>query len=537
MRLKLPVVALIFISLMISKCAIGPPPPMPISEYGSNIRIGIAENLESLSFETNGDINIYDQNDRILASAYWGRKWRVRLTGTSAVNMRFRLLHQEVSRQEVAERLAADLEDRGYDTIIKQLKKKKLRNAEFGNDLYYQVFLKPIFYSESEAKSYQEKIGDQVTTTILPFFESRPKGSVILISDDTGEQFQSPGLIRVQGKLFTLKTIAGKDYHFEREEPRAYRNRLEFWIDRFGGLTVVNEIPIEIYLGGVIGSEMNAKFPLEALKAQAIAARGYTLAWTGKLHRLSPFDLCDEVHCHVYGGVDREAESVIQAANETRGQVLMYGDQICDTRYAAVCGGHSENNEDVWNNQSQPYLRGHLDSEYTDSFRSNYLNDETRVRKWIESSPDVFCNTTKTPVPEALNYTKKYFRWSVRYSRDELSKIIADKTGKNIGTLNEIIPLERGVSGRIKKVELRGTRRSIIVERELEIRKALSTNYLYSSCFVVDRAANDFIIKGAGWGHGVGMCQTGAAMMALNGFNYRDILSHYYQNSKIVKLY
>jgi hypothetical protein len=211
MTIKLPVVALIFISLMISKCAIGPPPPMPISDYGPNIRIGIAENLESLSFETNGDIDIYDQNDRMLASAYWGRKWRVRLTGTSAVNMRYRLLHQEVNQQDVAERLAANLGNRGYDAVIKQLKKKRLHNAEFGTELSYQVFLKPIFYSESEAKAYQERINAEMTTTILPFFESRPKGSVILISEDTGEQFQSPGLIRVQGKLFTFKTTAGKD--------------------------------------------------------------------------------------------------------------------------------------------------------------------------------------------------------------------------------------------------------------------------------------------------------------------------------------
>jgi stage II sporulation protein D len=447
------------------------------------------------------------------------------------------LLHQEADHREAAEHLASTLENRGFGAVINQIKKKMLRSSKLGTEFSYQVLLKPIFYSDSEAKAYQTRISDQLTTTVLPFFESRPKGSVILISEDTGQQFHSPGMIRIQGKLFTLKTTIGRGYHFEGEQQRTYRKRLEFWIDRFGGLTVVNEIPIEIYLRGVIGSEMNSKFPLEALKAQAITARGYTLAWTGKLHRLSPFDLCDEVHCHVYGGVDREAASVNEAVEQTRGQVLMYGDEICDTRYAGVCGGHSENNEDVWNNAPQPYLRGRLDSKFADSFRKNYLIDENHVRQWIESSPDVFCNTTQIPVPDALEYTKKYFRWSVRYSTDELSRIITNKTGKNIGTLTDIIPLERGVSGRLKKVELRGTRRSIIVERELEIRKALSPNYLYSSCFVVDRAGNDFIIKGAGWGHGVGMCQTGAAIMALNGYRYREILNHYYQNSKIVKLY
>jgi len=215
----------------------------------------------------------------------------------------------------------------------------------------------------------------------------------------------------------------------------------------------------------------------------------------------------------------------------------MHDDNICDTRYAGVCGGHTENNENVWYNDPQPYLRGRLDSELGYLLSRDYLTGESNVRQWIESRPEVYCNTTRTQVPDYLNYTKKYFRWSVRYSREELSRIIANKTGQNIGALIEIIPLARGVSGRIKKVELRGTRKSIIIERELEIRKALSPNYLYSSCFVVDLEGNDFIIKGAGWGHGVGMCQTGAAMMALDGFNYREILNHYYQNSKLVKLY
>ncbi len=537
MRMKLPVFALIFIIFLVSKCAIYPPPPMPVSEFGPDVRIGIAENLESLSFETNDDIDIYDQDDRLLASAFWGKRWRVHLQGASPVNMKYRLLHQEVDHRESAEHLAANLENRGFDAVINRINKKMLRNSKLGAEFSYQVLLKPIFFSNSEAKAYQARISDRVITTVLPFFESRPKGSVILTSEDTGRQFHSPGMIRIQGKLFTLKTTIGRGYHFEREQQRTYRKRLEFWIDRFGGLTLVNEIPIEIYLRGVIGSEMNSEFPLEALKAQAITARGYTLAWMGKLHRLSPFDLCDEVHCHVYGGVDREASSVNEAGEQTRGQVLMYGDEICDTRYAGVCGGHSENNEDVWNNDPQPYLRGRLDSRFADSFRNNYLTDENHVRQWIESSPDVFCNTTRSPVPDALNYTKKYFRWNVRYSQPELSRIITNKTGKNIGTIIEIIPLMRGVSGRLKKVELRGTQRSVIVERELEIRKALSPNYLYSACFVVDRAGNDFIIKGAGWGHGVGMCQTGAAMMALKGFRYRKILNHYYQNSKIVKLY
>ena len=537
MRIKFSILILLFTGLLFSDCIVVPPLSMSVSQYGPNVRVGIAENLESLSFETNGNVDIYDQDDHLLAGAFWGRKWQVHLEGAAPVHISYRLLYQEVDQQAAAERVVAYLENRGQGAVIKRIKKRMLRGAQFVNFYSFQILLKPVFYSESEAKQYQQSLDNQISTTVLPFFDARPQGRVILINEDTGQRFYSAGMIRVQGNLFTLKTVIGKGYHFEHEEQRIYRSHLEFWIDRFGGLTLVNELPIEIYLRGVIGSEMNSKFPLEALKAQAVTARGYTLSWMDKLHRLSPFDVCDEVHCHVYGGVDRESEAVIQAADETRGQVLMYNNQICDTRYAGVCGGCSENNEDVWGNEPQPYLRGRLDSRHPNSLPTNYLTDESYVREWIESSPDVFCNTTRGTVPEALDYTKKYFRWTVRYSRDELSRIIATKTGQNIGTLVEIVPLQRGVSGRLKKIQLRGTRQSIVIEQELEIRRVLSQNYLYSSCFVVDRDGNDFIIKGAGWGHGVGMCQTGAAMMALNGYNYRDILIHYYQKSRIFKLY
>lgn len=537
MKIKLLIMSLIFIGLIISECAIGPPPPPPVSKLGPDVRIGIAEKLETISFETDDDIDILDQEGRVLANNFPGRRWRVQLVDGAAVNLKYRLLYREVSHPEVAARLATSLEERGHPVVIQKIKKKMFLSTNFGYAFCFNIFLTPVFDSEEEAIQYQKHIGDQLSTTILPFFDARPKGRVILINEDTGESFQSPGLIRVRGHFFTLKVLVGAGYHFERKERRTYRSQLEFWIDRFGKLTIVNEIPLEIYLKGVVGSEMSSQFPLEALKAQAVTARCYTLAWIGKEHRLSPFDLCDEVHCHVYGGVDRESPLVNEAVERTRGQVLMYGGRICDTRYASVCGGHTENNENVWYNEPQPYLRGHLDSRLIHLLPKDYLNSGSRVRQWIETSPDVYCNAQRKSVPDYLNYTRKYFRWSVRYSREELSNIIAEKTGQNIGTLFEIIPLERGVSGRLKKVELRGTRKTIIIEKELEIRKALSPNYLYSSCFVVDREGHDFILKGAGWGHGVGMCQTGAAMMALEGFRYREILNHYYLNSKIIKLY
>lgn len=529
-----PIIAALLI-LTIARCAYLPLPPAPISEFGPEIRIGIAENLATIEFESDGAIDVYNSDEKLLAESISGKRWQVTLQNAAPATLSYGLLYRETEDALIAQQLTSNLERANFSSTIKQVKKRVFRNRQLRDMIFYQVLLKPFFDSEAEARQYQRQIQPQISTTILPFFKARPAGKIILTNISNGARFESSTMIRVMGNLFRLTTTTGKNFHFERAQQRTYRNHLEFWIDQYGGVTVVNQLPIEIYLRGVVGSEMNQGFPIEALKAQAVTARGFTISMLDKLHRMAPFDLCDEVHCHVYGGVEREAESVTEAVMKTRGQVLIYEDQICDTRYAAVCGGHSENNENVWAGTPQPYLRGRPD---TRSARSvSNLSDESTVRHWIESSPDVFCNTLKIPIPDALAYTKKYFRWNEQYSRSELSQIINQKTGQNIGLLNEIIALERGVSGRLKRIELRGSLRSLVIENELQIRNVLSRNYLYSSCFVVDRQGENFILKGAGWGHGVGMCQTGAGVMALKGFDYRAILDHYYRGAKLVRIY
>lgn len=536
MKINRILITIFFLTIILTKCAYLPR-PHPASERSPVIRIGIAEKLETLSFESDATLNIFDQNDRLIGSQIKGVNWKVTLVDSKPVTLLYRLFYQQVNQEAVAQRIVGDLNENGMPATFNQLKAKhvasRMTNAEAG----YQIFLKPVFQSESDAKNYSNALGGKISTTPLAFFDSRPTGKIILENVDTGQKFDSEGLLRIQGHGFRFNVQVGEGYHFEKQELRIYKESLEFWIDRYGKLTVVNQIPIEEYLKGVAGSEMSPEFPLEALKAQAVTARSYTLSRMDKQHRLEPFDVCDEVHCHVYGGVDREKPAVVQAVSETNGQVLMFGDQICETFYAGVCGGHGENNENVWTGDPRPYLRGKLDSPLATSFPGNYLKDESQVRRWIETSPDVYCNTTLAEVPDALNYTKRYFRWTEKYSQSEISTIILNKTGERIGTLVEIIPVERGVSGRLKKIKLRGTQKTATIEGELAIRKALSSNYLFSSCFIVDQQNNDFIIKGAGWGHGVGMCQTGAAMMALKGQNYRAILNHYYQNSAIVKLY
>ena len=285
---------------------------------------------------------------------------------------------------------------------------------------------------------------------------------------------------------------------------------------------------------------MKADFPLEALKAQAVTARGFTLSKLGKQHLLAPFDICDDVHCQAFSGITNSTPKTDQAVRETAGKVLMYQRQICETFYHGVCGGHTEDNENIWQGTPRRYLRGVFDLPKDKiSVSNDFLLQENNVQRWVDEFPIVNCNIYNIELPDYLEYSKKYFRWEIEYTQSELSQIIREKTGHNVGEILNIIPGERGTSGRLKKIRIIGTRKSINIEKDLNIRKALSSNYLYSSCFFVEQYDNGrlFKIKGAGWGHGIGMCQTGAAVMALKGKNYTEILSHYYRGTNIHSLY
>ena len=544
MKIKLSIVCIALL-IFLFQCAIPPPPPpppspeerfRPISKKIPDVRIGIAEGLEGIQFKADGQIEIFDKNDLLAQKLSWGEQWEVKISNTQPSIIKYRLRYKEVQDRNEADRILEMLTDQGLPVIIKRIKKRMFRENKVNWVTSYLICLEPEFETEEQAYNYQWRIRDKITAIALPFLKTPPTGDIILTNTETGESYQSTDMLRIRADVFTLNITTGEGFHFSNNETRKYHSQIDFIIDRFGKLTVVNVLPFETYLMGVVGSEMQEKFPIEALKAQAITARSYSLARIGKQHPLSPFDLCDEVHCHVYGGMDRESPWINEAVRETSGLILMNENKICDTFYAGVCGGHTENNEFVWDGEPRIYLKGRLDAEIN-NFSDTFLQNEENVRLWIESSPNVFCNTQQGPVPDYLAYTIKYFRWEVRYTQSEISTIIRKKTGENIGRLRKIIPVSRGVSGRLNEIKLEGTRKTITVEKELSIRKALSENYLYSSCFVVDRDGSDFIIKGAGWGHGVGMCQTGAAQMALQGFGYREILNHYYQNAEIVKLY
>lgn len=372
---------------------------------------------------------------------------------------------------------------------------------------------------------------------------------------------------------FTLHNVTiGISYHWERQEEQTFIGTLKL-ISNGENVIAVNVLPVEDYLVSVISSEMSATSSLEFLKSHAIISRSWLLAqienrdkktvhkslqqniqddkdclirWYDREdHTL--FDVCADDHCQRYQGITKASNpSVAKAVKETEGMVLMYGDEICDARFSKCCGGISETFDTCWEDKDYPYLQPVIDN-----FENKEIPDlsiEENAEKWIRTSPDAFCNTNDEKVLKQIlnNYdqeTTDFYRWKVEYSQKEISELIHRKTGIDFGEIKDLIPMQRGKSGRISRLKIIGTLRTMIIGKELEIRRALSENHLFSSAFVVDKTyvtdsvPSEFTITGAGWGHGVGLCQIGAAMMGEKGYSYNKILLHYYRNAEIRKLY
>ena len=368
---------------------------------------------------------------------------------------------------------------------------------------------------------------------------------------------------RASGQAFTLFNVTiGNRFHWEREEDQVYQGDLILQLRKDGTICAINEISLEDYLKSVISSEMSAEAPIEFLKAHAILSRSWFLAgldrrkgektparkviqkegevirWYDREdHDL--FDVCSDDHCQRYQGITKiVSEHAEEAIRKTNGTVMTYRDEICDTRYSKACGGITENFETAWNDKRVPYLRSISDA----STSHLPIGTEEEASAWIRSKPDAYCNTRDPHLlgkilPDVDRETKNFFRWKVEYSRKKLVEILQVKTGFDFGTLTEIVPLSRGPSGRISRLKIVGSEKSMVVGKELEIRRWLSDTHLYSSAFIVRLEADRVVFHGAGWGHGVGLCQIGAAVMATQGFSAEEILKHYFSGVEIRKIY
>ncbi len=394
------------------------------------------------------------------------------------------------------------------------------------------------------------------------------RGEIVLYGGKEIELLRGKEIIfsPMNGGVFTVHdVIFGINFHWERKENQTFQGSLRL-VAREHGITAINEVSVEKYLASVISSEMSASAPMELLKAHAITSRSWLVAMLEMKKKFSNlgipsqrtqrsdseliryydredhdiFDVCADDHCQRYQGITKDISNAAAEAIEiTRGTFLVYNNEICDARFSKSCGGISEPFHTTWAETPVEYL---MPVPCSVKHRYSPLQSQQEAGEWILSSPEAFCNTTdgnilRQILPSFDQETTDFFRWKIRYTTQELSDLIHKKSGIDFGTVLDLEPLQRGPSGRITRLKIAGTKKTLVVGKELEIRRWLSPSHLYSSAFVVQKENDAFVLHGAGWGHGVGLCQIGAAVMAVEGFGAEEIVKHYFRNAGLQKLY
>ena len=371
---------------------------------------------------------------------------------------------------------------------------------------------------------------------------------------------------------FSLYDVTiGINFHWERQETQVFSGTLKLVVEE-EKIVAINILPVEEYLTSVISSEMNANSSLELLKAHAVVSRSWLLAQIEKRKAMSDkdegffsftktkeeyirwydredhtiFDVCADDHCQRYQGITKASNATVaEAVRSTRGCLLMHNNKICDARFTKCCGGVTEEFEYCWEDKHFPYLSAVRDTE--DQLIPDLTNEE-EAEKWIRQAPQSYCNTQDKHILSQIlnNYdqeTTDFYRWKVRYTQEELAELIRTNTKGEYGDILDLIPVQRGTSGRICKLKIVGSQKTYTIGKEMEIRRILSDSHLFSSAFVVDKGDEKdgvpqwFQLTGAGWGHGVGLCQVGAAVMGEKGYTYEEILLHYYKGASIRKFY
>ena len=384
--------------------------------------------------------------------------------------------------------------------------------------------------------------------------------------------------LRSSSSFIIRDIVIGISFHWEQKQDQEFNGVLRFQASGDARLRIINEIPLETYLTSVISSEMSGGSDLELLKAHAIISRSWLLAQLSpwKEDRVKPatprppapaastepqlirwydrethlaFDVCADDHCQRYQGITRATSPEVAAAvKATWGEVLTFEGVLCDARFSKSCGGMTEGFSAAWEDLDYGYLAVSYDGEEFPGEIALPLTEEVNAANWIRGRPPAFCNTDDHAVlrkilPDFDQRTTDFYRWRVTLTQEELQYLLRDKLGIELGAILRMEPLERGGSGRIVRLRLVGSTETLVIGKELEIRRALSPSHLYSSAFVVDPGPSpngipaEFALIGAGWGHGVGLCQIGAAIMAERGYNARQILAHYYRGARMEKLY
>ena len=388
----------------------------------------------------------------------------------------------------------------------------------------------------------------KITSKNNPDYEIKALENQLLVNGEKSSKFNLKQL--TNGSSYNINPVtAGRGFHWQKQINISIKGSIKIKnID--GCLFLVNEVGMEDYLMSVATSEMSGECPEALLEAQTIAARSWLMASEEQKHKDLGIDACNDDCCQRYQGIKNISAKAKSAALNTRGKFVIHNNKICDTRYSKSCGGISENNENVWGDNPKEYLRAIFDS------RSGSIPDfsnEEQLNKWIFEPPDCYCNNEYISKSElkrflgSVDESGDYFRWEITYSNEQLTKIINKKLNESFDSIESLIPMKRGISGRIMILTISGKKnqkeQKILVDSEYNIRNTLHPEFLYSSAFVInansdsESCAEKITLSGAGWGHGAGLCQIGALRMAIIGNSSEKILKHYFSSTEIKKMY
>jgi stage II sporulation protein D len=503
------------------------------------VRIGMIQSAEEIRFNCDCDFAVQGLPGTNSRRGEKGKTYKTTIGKAQAAEVKYCARLGVGSTLADMERLASEKALEGIPCDIwRPGVILKFKNAIFDNSEYWTV-TRP-FANRREAERFISEYSPPGEAVIVRDWDREADGDICLLDGDWPQKVRivpenETGVIRLHD------VMVGIGFHWQHKRTQAIQGILEICFNKAGRLVAINEIDIEDYLKSVNSSEMSADNPVDLLKAQTVAARSTILATMGKHHYDEHYHVCSDDHCQCYHGTENISKYSIKAATTTHGQVLVHNDKICDARYAKICGGITEDFQNVWDHQEIGYLQSVCDGRQP---LEPALDNEEEVRKFIDGFPDVYCNTRKYQIKSSLPYnSKELFRWRLSYSRDQLEQIIREKLDTDFGQLIDLVEGQRGKSGRLIYLDIVGSKRTCRIGKELQIRRVLSKSYLYSACFYIERERDgtgviaQFHFHGAGWGHGVGLCQVGATVMAQLGFSYQDILQHYYRNTQLKKIY
>ena len=517
------------------------------SEEIPRLKIGFVKQRDYLDFKLTGKYAVFnDQGVAILQGVSAPVKWRLKVENRQKAKYEYNILIGKYTDKELASEEGYKLIEKGIGAQIKTRGGKiYFKNKVINDNTEYWLVIDQLASNE-EAHDFANRRLKGSSYNIIREKLNEPHGLFELFDNEFEKLGESENLLRIvpesSDNVTYVYDIADDHQEYNGDNYTALKGPIEFRCMDDGRITVICEIGIEEYVQLVIANQISANGPKEFLKALAVAVRSKVLANLCIKHHNEAFDVCAGRHCQTFGGWLDVSDDITQAVRDTYGVVIKKKNRIVEADYTEICGGYTESFHLYSENKQlySPIFDGGNKEEFK---KFGDLTQIENLKKWTTELPEVYCNPDLNSNYQVPNFFRNYFRWKITFDREELEQIINQKIGKKIGMLYDIIPVSRGISGRMKEVEILASDKNLILSGESEIREALSDNELPSTCFIVEPLLDDegfpvsFSFYGAGAGHGVGLCQSGAITMALNGSNYDEILKHYYRGTMIKKIY